>query len=123
MNRPGLAAAIVSVLATLALAAPAGAHNVYVAPRYAEIPDTFYFRGVAWQPYQRVYWFYDEYNDRSYDQRGSFFPNRFGRWTWDWLMEGQVYGTHRLCFRQYDSRYRFRRTFFKCQWFVTLGPD
>jgi hypothetical protein len=121
MHRKLALAFAVSVLACLALATPSFAHNLSVSPT-AGFPGTdFIFRGTLWQPFQRVRWYYDELNDGDFQQSGSFIVGRSGNFTFRWRGEDTA-GTHRLCFRQFDSRSRFRTTFVKCRRFTAL-PD
>jgi hypothetical protein len=113
--------AVVAVLAVAAMLVPtavASAHNVYSTPSYAETYTPFGFQGTAWQPYQRVTWFYDRYADGRYEQSGSFVVPRNGRFLFRWYGEGTP-ATHRMCFRQYDSRYG--RTYFKCSTFTAFA--
>ncbi len=119
MNRLRLAAAFVPVVALLVLAAPAFAHNVSVSPRYGEVGDDFVFRGKAWQPFKRVRWYYDESNDGSFERRGSFVLRSSGNFRFRWTGEDTA-DTHRMCFRQFDSRPRFQRFFTKCRRFTAF---
>jgi hypothetical protein len=113
------AALVVAAVGGLALAPAASAHNIRVSPRFAEVGTDFVFFGTAWQPFKRVYVRYDESADGSVEQRGSFFANAFGSFRFRWRGEN-VADTHKMCFRQYDSRRRFRRTFTRCQLFTAL---
>ncbi len=111
-------AALVSIVALLVLAPTASAHTHSRFPRFGEVGDTFTFKGRAWQPSRRVRWFYDESNDGEFDRAGRFFANSFGRFTFTWSNADA--GTHRLCFRQFDTRPRFERTFQKCKRFTAV---
>jgi len=113
-------AAVAAVLGSLALAPAAQAHNIYVSPRFGDQGDAFVFRGTAWQPFKRVRIYYDESADGRIEQTTSVFANRFGSFRFTWRGEN-VEDTHRMCFRQYDSRRRFQRTFTRCRLF-TLVP-
>ena len=110
-------AAVATVLASLVLAPAAQAHNVSVFPRFGGVGEPFTFTGTAWQPFKRVRVIYDQNADGGIDQTGSVFPNRFGNFRFRWNGE-DVADTHRMCFRQFDSRSRFQRTFFKCRLFT-----
>jgi hypothetical protein len=117
--RKKLAVAVVVVVAAMLVpAAVASAHNVYASPSYGDIYDPFYFVGTQWQGYQRTDWYYDRFADGRYEQAGSFRTPRNGRFTFRWNGEDTP-GTHRMCFRQYDSRYG--RTYFKCALFTALA--
>ena len=116
-------AVALAVLATGLVAVPAAqAHNVYVSPRFGPVFQPFTFTGTAWQPYRSVRVLYDESADGDFEQRGFVTANRFGNFRFRWNGEN-VEDTHRMCFRQYDSRMRFRRTFFKCRFFTATAAD
>lgn len=117
-----LAIALSAVVGALALAPAAQAHNVSVYPRFGQVFDPFTFSGTAWQPYKSVRVLYDESADGDFEQSGSVGTNRYGNFRFRWNGEN-VEDTHRMCFRQYDSRFRFRRTFFKCRLFTAQAPD
>jgi hypothetical protein len=110
-------AAVCAVAGSFATAPAAQAHNVSVSPRFGELYQPFTFTGTLWQPYKRVTVLYDESADGSIDQRTSVGTNRYGNFRFRWNGEN-VADTHRMCFRQYDSRYRFQRTFTKCRLFT-----
>jgi hypothetical protein len=117
---PRLVAVLVAgVVSLLVLAAPAAAHNVSVFPRFGDPGDSFLFTGTAWQANRSVRWFYDERNNGSFQRTGLVFTNRFGNFRFRWIGE-DVETTHRMCFRQYDSRRRFQRVFFVCRRFTLL---
>ena len=119
-SRLALALAV-AIAALLVVPAFASAHNVSVFPRYGTFGDNFRFSGTYWQPNKRVRWLYDESNDGDFERTGRFFTNRFGNFRFIWRGEDDV-DTHRMCFRQFDSRRRFQQYFFKCRRF-TLLPD
>jgi hypothetical protein len=113
-------ALVVVVAGVFALAPTASAHYVSVSPRVGQVGDDFVFRGTLWQAFKRVRVRYDESADGSIDQTGSFFTNGFGRFTFRWRGEN-VADTHRMCFRQFDSRRRFQRYFTVCKLFTAVG--
>ena len=117
MSSKLIGGAVTAVLVSLALAPAAQAHNVSVFPRFGDVFDPFTFTGTAWQPFKRVRVTYDQNADGDIDQVGSVFTNRFGNFRFRWNGE-DVADTHRMCFRQFDSRFRFQRTFFKCRLFT-----
>ena len=112
--------AVAAVLGSLALAPAAQAHSTFVTPRFGDPGDAFVFRGTAWQAFKRVRIAYDESADGSVEQTTSIFTNRFGNFRFTWRGEN-VEDTHRMCFRQYDSRRRFQRTFTSCRLFTLVG--
>jgi hypothetical protein len=108
-------AAATTVLVTLALAPAAQAHNVSVSPRFGAVFRPFAFTGTQWQPFRRVRITYDQNADGGIDQTGGIFPNRYGYFRFRWNGE-DVADTHRMCFRQFDTRYG--RTYTKCRLFT-----
>ena len=119
MTRKLALALAIAALCVLAVPAVAGAHNVKVSPRYGTLGDDFFFYGTYWQKFKRVRWFYDQNNDGDFDQTGRVSTGSAGKFTFRWRGE-DVLDTHRMCFRQFDSR--FQKTYFKCKRF-TLLPD
>jgi hypothetical protein len=119
MTRRLAVALAVAALAVLAVPAAGSAHNVRVSPRIGTFGDDFVFYGTFWQKLHRVRWFYDQHADGEFDQTGRFFTGTKGRFAFRWRGE-DVFDTHRMCFRQFDSR--FQKTYFKCKRF-TLLPD
>jgi hypothetical protein len=113
-----LAVAVLGVLVTPAFAS---AHYVSVFPRYGTFGDNYRFTGTHWQPFKRVRWLYDESFDGDFDDTGRFFTNRYGSFRFTWRGENVV-DTHRMCFRQFDSRRGIQRYVFRCRRF-TLLPD
>lgn len=111
----------IAALCVLAVPAVAGAHNVSVFPRFGETGDNFLFSGKAWQAFKRVRWYYDQHDDGEFEQTGRLFTNGKGRFLFRWRGE-DVLDTHRMCFRQKDTRFSPDRYFFKCKRF-TLLPD
>ena len=121
MKRRLALALAATALVGLTIPSVASAHNISVFPRYGETGDNFLFRGKAWQAFKRVRWYYDQRNDGEFEQTGRFFTNGRGRFLFRWRGE-DVFDTHRMCFRQKDTRFSPDRYFFKCKRF-TLLPD
>jgi hypothetical protein len=111
------AVAVTAVVGSFALAPAARAHNVSVYPRYGAVFQPFVFTGTAWQPYRKVRVLYDQNADGTFEQTSSTYPNANGYFRFRWNGE-DVADTHRMCFRQFDTRARFQRTFFKCKLFT-----
>jgi hypothetical protein len=93
------------LLAALAVAAPASAHNLSLSTPSGDLGTFFRFSGRAWQPGGRVFWQYQA-SPRSavVTQGGSFRAGRNGafRFSWTDARPGQ---THRMCFIQFDTRF------------------
>jgi len=117
MTRRLAVAIAVAALAVLAVPAQGSAHNVRVSPRFATSGDDFFFFGTFWQKFHRVRWYYDQHNDGDFDQTGRFFASSKGRFTFRWRGE-DVFDTHRMCFRQFDTR--FEKYYFKCKRFSLI---
>jgi hypothetical protein len=115
--------------ASLALAPSAAAHNLSLSPNAGDLNTLFQFRGTGWQPFGRVTVEYFV-TTRSAAPLRTFrvFPGSGGRFRFTWS-DGLLGLTHRMCFRQLDTR--FARTFRKCalfwvglpyaQWMPTSG--
>lgn len=112
--------ATLAAVLCLALAPASHAHNVSVYPRFGAVLEPFLFVGTAWQPFKRVRVLYDQNADGRFEQTVSVTANRFGNFRFRWRGE-DVADTHRMCFRQFDSRSRFQRTFFKCRLFTAVN--
>jgi hypothetical protein len=119
MRRIIAIAAVTTTVATGALAASASAHTISVRPRSDFIESTFFFTGRAWQPNNTVRWYYDQFNNGSFNQQGRFTVPSSGNFTFRWGSNDAV-GEHRLCFQQYDSRRRYRRYFTACARYETF---
>lgn len=117
----GVAAVTMTVGCGL-FAASASAHNVSVRPKSDFIESTFLFRGTAWQPFQTVRWYYDEFSNGRFEQSGRFTVGSTGNFNFRWA-SNDTPGTHRMCFQQYDSRKRFRRYFTACARYETFDLD
>jgi hypothetical protein len=117
--RSRLATALAVSILALAVPASASAHRLSVTPRFGPVGDDFSFMGRGWQPSRRVRWSYDEYADGTFEQTGRFVVGRDGRFELVWEGEN-VAATHRICISQFDSRRRYRRTFFKCRSFTAV---
>ena len=117
-TRLATALAFVAVL-VLAVPATASAHRLTAKPRFGVIGDDFSFIGSGWQPRKLVRWRYDEYADGTFEQSGRFRVPRNGRFELVWEGEN-IAATHRICISQYDSRRRFRRSFFRCRSFTAV---
>jgi hypothetical protein len=115
-------AAVVATVACGAFAASASAHNVYVKPGSDFVESTFRFKGTAWQPFQTVRWFYDEFSNGSFNQSGRFTVGDSGNFNFRWT-SNDTPGVHRVCFQQYDSRRRFKRYFTACDRYETFPFD
>ena len=120
MNHRLALALVTAALAVLAFPAAAGAHNVRVSPRFGDFGSDFVFHGKYWQAFKSVRFFYDQHNDGTYEQTGRFLTNGKGRFRFRWEGETEV-DTHRMCFRQRDTR--FRKTYLKCKRFTLLPAD
>ena len=118
MTRKLALALAIAALCVLAVPAVAGAHNVKVSPRFGTLGDDFFFYGKYWQKFKRVRWFYDQNNDGDFEQTGRVFTSGKGKFVFRWRNE-DVFDTHRMCFRQFDSR--FQKTYFKCKRFTLLA--
>jgi hypothetical protein len=118
--RLGTSLAVLAAMAVLlALPGVARAHNLFVSPRSAPLGSDFVFRGTLWQPLHRVRWLYDEFANGSFQRTGTFRAGSAGRFRFTWGGE-DVAATHRMCFRQFDSRPNYRRTFLRCRRFTAL---
>jgi len=121
---------LVAVLtASLALAPAAGAHNISLSPNAGDLNTVFQFRGTAWQPRGRVTVDYFSSTRSSAPLRTfRIAAGSSGGFRLNWS-DGLLGLTHRMCFRQLDTR--FGRTFRKCaifwvglpyaQWMPTSG--
>jgi hypothetical protein len=118
-----------ALAASLALAPTAGAHTVSLSPKAGDLNTVFKFRGTAWQPRNRVIVDYFRTTRASTPARTfRLTAGRTGRFGLDWT-DGLLGLTHRMCFRQFDTR--FGRTFRTCtlfwvglpyaQWMPTFG--
>jgi hypothetical protein len=112
---PKLAVAALAAVLTVAMAPTAEAHYAFVSPRFGAVFEPFIFTGTKWQAFRRVRVAYDQNADGGVDQTGSVYPNRFGSFRFRWNGE-DVADTHRMCFRQYDTRYG--RTYTACRLFT-----
>ena len=99
----GILAALIA--ASLALAAPAGAHNLSLTPRSGDLGTFFRFSGRAWQPRGLVFWEYlPSTRSTTVTQNGSFRAGGNGRFRFTWT-DARPGLTHRMCFTQFDSRF------------------
>lgn len=97
-------AAVTAVLGSFALAPAAQAHSVSVSPRYGGVFQPFAFTGTKWQPYRKVTVLYDQNANGRVDQTGKVYPNGNGYFRFRWNGDN-IADTHRMCFRQFDTRY------------------
>lgn len=103
--------------AILALAPAADAHNISLSPNAGDLNTVFKFRGTAWQPRSRVFADYFS-STRSAAPLRTFrvTVGSNGEFQFNWS-DNLLGLTHRMCFRQFDTRSRIRRAFRKCELF------
>jgi hypothetical protein len=119
---------LVSLAVLLATAPSALAHNLYRYPKAGVTGDKYVFTGTQWQPGAYVYWYYYSKPNRAYVQSGKIRANSSG-----WLrlnFRDYNFGKHKMCFRQYDTRYPARtsgvapgRLYAKCKTYMVWGTD
>lgn len=100
MARAGLGA----VAGLCLLSAGASAHTISLGPKVGALGTRVVVQGRAWQPFGRVSWqYFSSTLDSRPAQSGTFGLNASGAFVFRWR-DTVVSLTHRLCFRQLDTR-------------------
>ncbi len=116
MSRAGLGA----VAGLCLLPAGASAHTISLGPKVGALGSSVVVQGRAWQPFGRVSWqYFSSTLDSRPAQSGSFKLNGSGAFVFRWR-DTVVALTHRLCFRQLDTRRG--RAFLACSNFWLSPP-